>query len=486
MLPATTPFAGPGTGPPGRYVRHRPETTLLYRLVAQHWPALREELDAADRPLPAFVGKEFDAFLTCGILAHGALRVRCDACQRERLVAFSCKRRGFCPSCGGRRMAETAALLTDRVLPAVPLRQWVLSLPFPLRLLLAVNPAALTGVLGLTWRAIAGDLCRRAGLRQRTARAGGITLVQRFGSALNLNIHFHLLVADGVWQQTPLGLQFRRVPPPTRVQLERLLATLTRRIARHLVRRGWLREDAEGAQLSGDDLGDEGLGTLRAHSITYRISVGPNAGRKALTLRTLPGRGADEPPAGLLARADGFSLHAGVTVGATDTAKRERLCQYLARPPVAHDRLSLTRDGRVAYALKTPYRDGTTHVILEPQDFVARLAALVPGPRSHLTRYHGVFAPHARWRSAIVPGRPAPRPTADQTPAERHRAMTWAQRLARVFRIDVTRCEYCGGPVRIIASLTDPAVLDRILDARNGAELHGPARGPPQGELALG
>ena len=116
MLPATTPFAGPGTGPPGRYVRHRPETTLLYRLVAQHWPALREELDAADRPLPAFVGKEFDAFLTCGILAHGALRVRCDACQRERLVAFSCKRRGFCPSCGGRRMAETAALLADEVL----------------------------------------------------------------------------------------------------------------------------------------------------------------------------------------------------------------------------------------------------------------------------------------------------------------------------------------------------------------------------------
>jgi hypothetical protein len=111
------------------------------------------------------------------------------------------------------------------------------------------------------------------------------------------------------------------VPPPTRAQLERLLATLTRRIARHLVRRGWLAEDAEGAQLTGEDLGDSGLGTLRAHSITYRIAVGPNAGRKALTLRTLPGRDQDEQPSGLLAKADGFSLHAGVTVGATDTAK---------------------------------------------------------------------------------------------------------------------------------------------------------------------
>jgi hypothetical protein len=308
--------------------------------------------------------------------------------------------------------------------------------------------------------------------------------VQRFGSALNLNIHFHLLIADGVWQQTSTGPAFRRVPPPTREQLERLLATLTGRIARHLVRRGWLSEDAEGAQLTGEDLGDPGLGTLRAHSITYRIAVGPNAGRKALTLRTLPGREEESSP-GLLARADGFSLHAGVTVGARDTAKRERLCRYLARPPVAHDRLSLTRDGRVAYALKTPYRDGTTHVILEPKDFVARLAALVPGPRSHLTRYHGVFAPHAKWRSAIVPGKPPPA-AAERTPSERQRAMTWAQRLSRVFKVDVSRCARCGGPTRIVASLTDPAVLDRILTARHGTELHGPARGPPQGELALG
>jgi hypothetical protein len=109
---------------------------------------------------------------------------------------------------------------------------------------------------------------------------------------------------------------------------------------------------------------------------------------------------------------------------------------------------------------------------------VARLAALVPGPRSHLTLYHGVFAPHAKWRALVVPGKP-PVPPPDRTPAERHKAMTWAQRLARVFRIDVTRCEYCGGPVRIIASLTDPAVLGRILAARGGAALHGPAQGEP-------
>lgn len=116
-----------------------------------------------------------------------------------------------------------------------------------------MNPAALTSVLGLISRAIAGDLCRRADLRQREARACDITLTQRFGSALNLNIYFHLhlLVADGVCQQTPAGPASRRVPPPTRAQLKRLLATLTQRIARHLVRRGWLSEDAEAARLTG-------------------------------------------------------------------------------------------------------------------------------------------------------------------------------------------------------------------------------------------
>lgn len=88
--------------------------------------------------------EEFDAYLKCGRLEEGFLRVRCEGCHAEKLVAFSLKKRGFCPSCGGRRMAETAALLADEVLPERPLRQWVLSLPFALRFLLATDPDSLT------------------------------------------------------------------------------------------------------------------------------------------------------------------------------------------------------------------------------------------------------------------------------------------------------------------------------------------------------
>lgn len=121
---------GPGDGVRG-YQRHRPEQTLLYQLVAQYYPAFANLMFAQGRPLPEYVQRKFEDYLKCGRLEHGFLRVRCTSCHQEQLVAFSCNRRGFCLSCGARRMAESAALLLDDILPEVPVRQWVLSFPYP-------------------------------------------------------------------------------------------------------------------------------------------------------------------------------------------------------------------------------------------------------------------------------------------------------------------------------------------------------------------
>ena len=140
--------------------------------------------------------EEFEAYLTCDRMEYGFLRLRCASCHVEKLVAFSCKRRGFCPSCGARRMADSAALLVEEVLPCEPLRQWVLSLPFALRFLLATNPQVLTQVLRIVYRTISGDLLRAAGRTRSTAETGAVTLIQRFRSALNLNIHLHMLFLD--------------------------------------------------------------------------------------------------------------------------------------------------------------------------------------------------------------------------------------------------------------------------------------------------
>ena len=168
------------------YQRHRPEKTLLYQLVSKHYPVFRQKLAEEGRMLPGYVQREFEDYLNCGRLEHGFLRVRCDSCHAEHPVAFSCKRRGICPSCGARRMAETAALLVDEVLPEQPLRQWVLSVPYALRFLFATRPAIMGRVLAIVYRTIAAHLINKAGVSRNTARPGAVTLIQRFGSALNL------------------------------------------------------------------------------------------------------------------------------------------------------------------------------------------------------------------------------------------------------------------------------------------------------------
>jgi hypothetical protein len=274
-----------------------------------------------------------------------------------------------------------------------------------------------------------------------------------------------------------------------------------RRITRTLVRSGALVEqqydDGEQAwlDLDGDDAGEDALAQLQGASVRYRIAVGPIAGRKTLRLHT-PGAGLEgrAPAKPFTAERDGFSLNAAVACRAEERRKLERLCRYVARPPVALQRLSRDGDGLVVYALKRAFRDGTTHVcctwmyecrgrqdaesgLFEPLDFIARLAALVPRPRTHLVRFHGLFAPNARHRRLVVPA-PAPAPASDGAepdPVPTRARMSWAQRLRRVFDIDVSRCSRCGAALRVLAVITEPRAIAAILahlEAR-------PARAPP-------
>jgi hypothetical protein len=166
-----------------------------------------------------------------------------------------------------------------------------------------------------------------------------------------------------------------------------------------------------------------------AGATTYRIAVGAHPSRKVFTLQTLPD--CNEPFDNQVSKMAGFSLHAGVAVMADGRKKLERLCRYIARPALSEKRLSLTGNGNVRYELKTPYRDGTTHVIFEPLDFIARLVALVPKPRVNLTRFHGVFAPNSAHRARVTPAKrgkgnkaSASHALEDPTPAERRAAMS--------------------------------------------------------------
>jgi hypothetical protein len=240
-------------GAPVHYERHRPEQTTLYRLVQQHAATFFAQAETeAGADLPQFVKDEFDTFLECGILAHGFLRLRCSDCGHDKLVANSRKRRGFCPSCGARRMAQTAAHLADHVIPHVPVRQWVLSLPIPLRLLLAAQPTLVTPVLQVVHRVITRHLLGQAELKADEADSGAVTLIQRFGSAANLNIHMHCLVLDGVYRYGTEGTpEFVEVPAPTDEALQAVLHKVITRTMKLLTRRGVLVEEVDSVNQHG-------------------------------------------------------------------------------------------------------------------------------------------------------------------------------------------------------------------------------------------
>ena len=146
----------------------------------------------------------------------------------------------------------------------------------------------------------------------------------------------------------------------------------------------------------------------------------------------------------------------------------ERLCRYISRPAVSEERLSLTESGKIRYELKNSYRNGTTHIIFDPLDFISKLAALVPVPRVNLTRYHGIFAPHHAHRAEIVNTTDKKKQLNTQaenvkSEIEKRASMTWAQRLKRVFNIDINVCEACGGAVKVIACIEDQGVINQIL-----------------------
>jgi hypothetical protein len=367
--------------------------------------------------VPAYVEDELRGYLACGLLCFGFARAVCMTCRTGFVVAFSCKGRGVCPSCNGRHMAQTAAHLADHVIPPVPVRQWVISVPKRLRGFLAARPPAVAALTKIFLDEIERLLCAAAGgasdpvtPASARPRLGGISFLHRFGSALNRQI----------------TLIDRDVP-------------------------------------------------------SYFRSL-------------------------------------------------EHLLRYCGRPPFALERLSVIRgpDGRatrVRYVLprhkaanwvgrgrgRTSTRPGANGVVeLTPFEFLDRLADLVPPPRKHRHRYHGVFAPNHRLRRAVTAlaigniakphdagagghagdGHATGGCCDTQAKPRSHDTsrIAWAKLMARVGEEFPLQCPNCGGNIRLFAFITEPGAIRKIL-THLGEPLEpppvSPARGPPAdwGEL---
>ena len=326
-------------------------------------------------------------------------------------------------------------------------------------------------------------------------RGGAVTVIQRFGGGLQLNVHFHSLLLDGVFTERADGtLEFHPADPPSDEEVARLLATVRRRVLRLLTRRGLAVEDAP----DQDPLTEESpaLAGISSAAVQGRVALGPRAGARVIQL----GREPDSPwvtsRGPRQAHLEGFDLHADIIVGADDRAGLERLCRYVLRPPVAQDRLALTPEGQVLLTLKGEWADGTTHLLFEPVEFLEKLAALTPRPRINVVLYHGILAPHARARARAVARHPAlsagdPLPAPEETGTdsdhipepgrlanpdrepppeesrpghpERARDWAWADLMRRVFDLDVLACPRCGGRMTVIATIEAGEVMRTIL-----------------------
>lgn len=471
------------------YQRHEPEKTTLYKLIQANWLTFQNQVEQdLGYPLPDFVIKEFEEYLRCGILAHGFLRAQCTSCHHEMLVAFSCKKRGFCPSCGARRMSVTAAHLVDHVLPHKNIRQWVLTFPVPIRLCLAVRPKVMARALEIAHLVIGQYYRKKAGLTANNSKSGAVTLIQRFGGSLNLNIHFHQLFVDGCYElnEQKLPIDFWVASPPTVKEIEEVLSKIISKLTKYMERQKIIIRDSEdGFQIPIPD--EDTLSKLQATSVTYRFATGKSKGKKAMVLKSVTDNDHNATK-GLVAKNSGFSLHAGVATKAHERDRLEKVCRYIARPAVAEERLSTNDQGDVIYRFKKPWDDGTTAMKLTPMELMERLVALVPRPRVHLTRFHGVLAPHYKHRKQIIPKPPELKIVQDQEIIEpkqlelKKKNIPWARLLARVFNIDVETCSKCGGRMKIIAAIEDPKVIRKILE-HMGLDAKPPplqpARGPP-------
>jgi hypothetical protein len=309
-------------------------------------------------------------------------------------------------------------------------------------------------------------------------------------------------------------LRFHRLPPPGDADVARLVATIARRIGRLLLRRGLVDDSDTIDPLAAESLALAGLASAAVQS---RVALGPRAGARVERLGSNPDAPWIESSRPLQARCDGFDLHGAVAVAGEDRDRLEQLCRYLLRPPIAQERLALLPDGKILVTLKTPWRDGTTHLCFEPITLLERLATLTPRPRINVVLYHGVLAPRAKWRAAVVaygradttatqddaapiagpaeaatspaaipggtdrrvaagptaaagvpfatsgPEAVTPEPADPSSSAAPPRRWRWAELLQRVFAVDVLACPNCGGRMRLIATIEDPRVVRRIL-----------------------
>jgi hypothetical protein len=409
-------------------------------------------------------------------------------------------------------MADTAVHLDQCVLPTVPIRHWVCSLPWGLRALLGYDRRLCSEVVGAFASELLRSLRRRAkrllGLASVSEAHGGVVVaVHRTDSALRLNVHLHVLALDGVYVREEVDgkLVFHPLPTPTGVEVAHVAHRTAVRVERILRKHGrWVDPELADDEPLQVELDDPALAACYSAAARGVGINGERAGQPTLRLifpdhapkGPLLAPGGDAP----VAEVRGVNVHAQQVVDGHDRARLERLCKYITRPCLAQQRLTRRADGLLQLELKRTWKDGTRALVFEPQELMARLVAMVPPPRAHQLHYFGVLSSHSSLRAEVVPQpsgqddahRPAPaegdqlelfdEPATSTKRGYRHR---WSWLLAHTFRADLEHCPRCGGPMRWAQVATGEAVLPLLIEHGLAPRAPPPVCPPPLGQLAL-
>ncbi len=400
--------------------------TPFYKLVAGHFGEFgRVYPEKYERDFGFWRGVIDDVvrkFLECGDLAHGFARVRCGDCGHEMFVAFSCKQRGFCPSCHQKRTLNLSYHLTRNVFAQVSHRQFVFTIPKRFRLYFRHNRKLLGKLAQCAWRTVRDVYGFVLG---EEAIPGAVVAIQTFGSLILWHPHIHAIISDGSF-----------LPNGTFVPMPDMPTAPFLKVWEHHVFKMLIDE----------------------RRITPEVAENMRMWSHS-----------------------GFSVHKDIRIEAGDTDGLEKLTQYIARCPFAQSRMvRVTPEGKVIYradhhnpipfpqwrALPTERTLTRNFEIFDPLDFLAQVTQHIPDRGQHIIRYAGWYSNKARGcrakaaRASDSAGNKDTQPSAPVTPAK----LRWAALIRKIYEVDPLVCPKCGGEMKILAFIDDVAVIRKILD----------------------
>ena len=353
--------------------------------------------------LRPIVAKVIYQYLDCGILHNGFARVKCKTCNHEYLLAFSCKRRHFCPSCHAKRVAEFGEFTCSNVLKNVPHRHFVFSIPKIIRIYFLFDRSLLKELSKNAWEVL--GLYYKNSVSKEDTMPAAISSIQTFGDFLGFNQHLHILAADGCFKDN--GTFYAAGPDINAGSIEPLFR---HKILSMLKKRGLITESIIKLILSWH------------HS--------------------------------------GFNVYCTERIYSRHTQSMENIARYIIRASFSVDRLSYVSEAsKVIYKSKS----GSDTKEFDAVDFIASICSHIPNKNEQMVRYTGYYSNVCRGRrkkqgtcesDCVIEGEEY----------NKGANKSWARLIKKIYEVDPLICPKCGGDMRIIAFIEDYGVIRKILD----------------------